>query len=262
MCKNFCGAEHSPLRVRMLRYFCSQGVQTTIGAIGRLAAAWRAKRNHVHILACYAAAPEGARVSLHRPDSSLRLGVGKIEATLSLVRALEARAGNLPDAVLLFGVCGAYPAGHGIKHALAVGDLCVVGTERLGDEGVCTPQGFLDLEALGLGDTGPFVADTRLCTRIAQSLEIPVVAGVTVSRCSGRDELSRDLVSRCGAQVESMEGAAVARVCGEYRIPFIQLRCVSNMTGDRDPKTWDLEGSCLRIQDMVLQLMKGLLCDA
>ena len=216
----------------------------------------------MRVLVCYAAGPEGELVSRQRPDESLCMGVGKVEAAMNLTRALERRADAMPDVLLLFGVCGAYPAEHGALEPVSVGELCVVGSERLVDDGVVTPSGFSSLEALGLGNTGPFAADPGTSHSLSHRLGVRVVAGGTVSRCSGTDEASRDIVARHGVQVESMEGAAVARVCHEYELPFVQLRCVSNPTGDRDMELWDLEGACHRVQGAVLELMRGMFCDA
>jgi futalosine hydrolase len=35
-----------------------------------------------------------------------------------------------------------------------------------------------------------------------------------------------------------MEGAAAAHVCALYGVPFLELRGISNMVGDRDRSTW------------------------
>jgi len=40
--------------------------------------------------------------------------------------------------------------------------------------------------------------------------------------------------------VESMEGAALHFVCLMEKIPFLQIRAVSNVTGDRDKSRWKI----------------------
>jgi futalosine hydrolase len=44
-----------------------------------------------------------------------------------------------------------------------------------------------------------------------------------------------------------MEGAAVFQVCARLGVPAVQLRCVSNRTGDRARGGWDLHGSIARL---------------
>lgn len=167
----------------------------------------------------------------------LVLGVGKAAATATLTAALIERR---PPWVLLFGVCGTYPEGHGSGGRLQVGDVCVVGDEWLADEGVTTDQGFLSLAELGLGACGPFLADAERTAEAARVLAAPIVRGATVSACSGTDARSRELAARTGAAIETMEGAAVALACARLRVPWVQVRCVSNRTGPRAGAGWDL----------------------
>ena len=178
------------------------------------------------------------------------IGVGKTAAALHTTRLLLTRR---PAWVLLIGVCGAY-AGSG----LAVGGLCLVADDRLADEGVALREGgFLALAELGLGDTGPFAADPLRTAEAARRLGAPIVRGATVSTCSGSDELAAALAGRSGAQVETMEGAAVLQVCRELGVPAVQLRCVSNLCGERARGGWDLEGAVAQLHASVRALAKA-----
>ena len=174
-------------------------------------------------------------------------GVGKVAAAMGMTQLLM---GRRPDWVLLIGVCGAYP-----NSGLDVGALCLVGEERLADEGVAlADDGFLDLAAMGLGATGPFAADSGRTAAAAAVLAAPVVRGATVSSCSGHDALANALARRSGAAVETMEGAAVLQVCAHFGVPVVQLRCVSNRTGERARGGWDLRGAIDRLHDAVRTL--------
>lgn len=183
--------------------------------------------------------------------SALRLGVGKVASAVSMTQALIERR---PAWVLLFGVCGAYPEGHGPGGRLDVGDVCLVGEDWLGDEGVEVDDGFLPLAQLGLGSVGPFHADAGRTAATARVLGVPVVRGATVSTCSGTDARSRALASGTGATVETMEGAAVAWACRAFGVPWVQLRCVSNRTGRRAAGGWDLPRAVAGVQAALLRL--------
>jgi len=196
------------------------------------------------LIAC-AASLEGGGVA------DTLLGVGKAAAAM---RATELLLHERPPWLLLIGVCGAYPRGAG-RPALSVGDLCLVGEDVLADEGVGLAGGeFRGIAALGLGDEGPFLADVARTRTIAERLGVPIVAGATVSTCSGSDELSRALAARGSAQVESMEGAAVLQVCHHLGVAAVQLRCVSNLTGERTAAGWDLDGALARLHAAVRTL--------
>jgi futalosine hydrolase len=188
---------------------------------------------------------------------AVEVGTGKVAATLQLTRALAKRT---PTAVIPIGVCGAYPAAHGPgARALAVGDLCWIIADTLADEGVEDETGFRDLAAMGLGDVGPFHADASLVEKVTRVVpDLPQVTGATVSTCSGTDARSLALARRTGAVVETMEGAAIARVCHAFGVPWIGLRCISNRCGDRAAAGWDLAGAVARLHEVVRMLAAGL----
>ncbi len=168
------------------------------------------------------------------------VGVGKVASAMHTTQLLLTRR---PPWLLLIGVCGAYPAS-----GLEVGALCLVSDEVLADEGVALADGgFTDLATMGLGAQGPFHADPARTRALATVLGAPVVRGATVSTCSGTDELARTLARRSGAMIETMEGAAVFQVCAHLGVPVVQLRCVSNRTGDRSRGGWDLRGAVERL---------------
>lgn len=184
------------------------------------------------------------------------IGVGKTAATFGAADAIRRRHGV--RAVLLFGVAGAFPARHrDDPPPVAVGGLAVVTTDRLGDEGVESPDGFLDVGAMELGDVGPFAGDRRLSEAARAQLGCPGVRGVTVSTCSGTDAASARTLARCGgADVETMEGAAVAYVCRQHEIPLLQVRAISNWTGDRDRGDWNLGVAVDAVQRAVRRLVQ------
>ena len=173
----------------------------------------------------------------------LEVGIGKAASTFALTDRL-ARS-EAPGLVVNFGVCGSYAP------PIDVLDLCVVSEDCLADEGVQTETGFLDL-----GVSGPVTMDAARTDEMRELLDRPIVAkGATVSTCSGTDALAAAIAARTGAQIETMEGAAIARVCQRTNIPVVQLRCVSNRTGDRERGGWDLDGACLRVQAAVRRLI-------
>jgi futalosine hydrolase len=201
----------------------------------------------------YAAAREGAWLAQRRV-ATLELGVGKIAAAMKLTEVL---AHGQTQVVVQLGVCGAYPARHlraglGELHVL---DTCVVASEVVVDDGVQTPEGFRDLAQLSLGEAGPILADVERSRALASLLGCPLVAGATVSTGAGTEALSQAYAARSGAQVESMEGGAVATVCRRFQVAHVQLRVVSNRTGDRGLSGWDLDGAIARLESAVERVL-------
>lgn len=200
------------------------------------------------ILWAYAHPKEAEGLDL--PDG-LELGVGKIEASCALTRRLCAA---LPDVVVNFGVAGVFP-----ESGLEVGDVCLVTEETLADEGVITTDGFEDLVGLGLAKRRVWKADADWTQRLGDALGDPRwVRGTTVSTISGTDEVAASYAQRASAVVESMEGAAVARACERFGVPWVQLRSISNRVGERSKGGWDLRLAKARLHEAVRALLAAL----
>jgi len=192
-------------------------------------------------------------------------GVGKANAAATTALLLDSLC---PEAVLCFGSAGAYP-GSGLQ----IGDLLLASEEIYGDEGALTSAGFLDMEKLGLplaeagGDHwfNRFPADPELLGRnqqliVAQSgngRRVAVGPVVTVSTCSGTTALGNDLAQRTGGLGENMEGAAVAQVCVRFGVPFCEVRGISNLVEERDPRRWALVAAAEAAQQAVRAVLAG-----
>lgn len=167
-------------------------------------------------------------------------GVGVVESTLALTRFFSARNASAFTAIVNFGVGGAYP-GSGLSRL----DLCFADQEVLGDLAVCTQEDMKDLpDSLGL--VRGFSAESRLLAaaeKFCYQKGYPFHKGpfVTVCCTSGSARRGRALRNKYQALCENMEGAALARVCQEFGLPFLEARAISNMVEDRDLDNWQLE---------------------
>ena len=83
-------------------------------------------------------------------------------------------------------------------------------------------------------------SDPNLLARCA-SLGILAATGVTVSSVTTSDATAARLSSRYGAGVESMEGFSVLRAAAVGHVPALQIRGISNYTGDRTRSSWDFD---------------------
>ena len=63
---------------------------------------------------------------------------------------------------------------------------------------------------------------------------------LTVSTITATEKRARDLYSHFNPCMENMEGAASAYLGIFYDIPFLEIRCASNIVGIRDKKSWNL----------------------
>jgi futalosine hydrolase len=55
-----------------------------------------------------------------------------------------------------------------------------------------------------------------------------------------------------------MEGAAVARVCVQFGLPLLELRCISNLVEDRNLQNWQLKKASARCGEAAALVLEGL----
>lgn len=180
----------------------------------------------------------------------LLTGVGKVNAAGATAKAVDPARHSL---VVSLGLGGALP---GIARPMvSVGSIGVGTASLLADDGVQTPEGFLSITDLGFADaTGSEIlpdGDALAALRPFTDWAGPMA---TVSTGSGTDALAMEVASRTGAVVESMEGAAVGLAARRAGVGFLELRVVSNLTGDRDRQQWDFSGALSRLGALAARL--------
>ena len=180
------------------------------------------------------------------PCELLVSGIGPVETAFSLTSRLG-RGMSGVQGVLHFGVAGAYhrPQGSGISML----DICLAREEVLADMGVCHLDRIEHFSASELDAGNYFSLDSGLLQQAAALLakkKIPFHQGrfLTVSCVSGTRKRGDMLARQFDGLCENMEGAAVARVCEAFRLPCLELRCISNFVEDRDTGRWRLKEAC------------------
>ena len=191
------------------------------------------------MLVCVATELEGALLK-EKGVAVVVTGIGPVNAAHSLTAAL---AGRTVRQVVVCGIGGAYPGS-----GLAVLDVTCAETETYADLGAESPDGFLDMEALG------FPVVHGHFNRLPLSL-FPAakrVPYVTTTTCTGTDATAQAIVQRTGGAVESMEGAAIVHVALKHGLKVGEVRAVSNLVGDRDRKAWKIKEAATQAQQALL----------
>lgn len=171
-------------------------------------------------------------------------GIGKSNAAGACARFFDpSRHGVIGCA----GIGGALPS----LHELPLGTSVVASSCIFADEGVRTPDGFIDCSVMGFplgsfpGSAVPVCAELLDSIRTLVDTAAPIA---TVSVCSGTDAQAREVAARTGSPVECMEGAAVALVAHRLGAPMFEVRVISNTTGDRHRQSWDLKHALTRLE--------------
>jgi len=180
-------------------------------------------------------------------------GVGLVSATYQLQRAITLTS---PDLVIQAGIAGCFDP------AYALGSLVVVGEEAIGDLGVEENGIFKDLFDLSLlkEDSLPYHEGRLINPDVEQYnlLGWPFCKAISVNEVSTRRERIVQLTRKYDPLIESMEGAALHFVCLQEKIPFLQIRALSNYIGERDKSKWQMAASIQHLNEGLLQWMDAL----
>lgn len=187
---------------------------------------------------------EQGRVSRHcvkgRECLLLVTGIGIVNAAFAIGEAL---AGAEPEVAVLAGVAGTF-----YPERLPVGSSCTVTTEIWPEYGLRTVD---EVDPRGIGFSLGRPGGENVWDRIglerdytACGLGMPDVTGdavsLTVSGVTGTADQADALRLRYGADIENMEGFAVAYGCALRGVPMCELRTVSNLVGSRRADDWNL----------------------
>lgn len=178
-------------------------------------------------------------------------GVGSISSTYLLTYNIN----NIrPDYMIQAGICGSFSQEHN------PGDLVFVAEEVMADLGVEENNEFRDVFDLGLQDaaTGPYTGKSLInpyCNDWNE-YDLPFVKGVTINEITTRTQRIDELKKKYFAEVESMEGAAFHYTALMERIPFIQLRAISNYVGERDKSKWKINEAIEELNWQLIEIFK------
>jgi futalosine hydrolase len=148
-------------------------------------------------------------------------GVGIFAMTFKFLKHLQS---HTYDFIILVGISGAY------SRNLQLGDVVQVETERFGDLGLLNGDSFSDIFEMSLNNENSFPFENKTLINYSlinndTLLQLKSVKGNTVQTI--RSKIINGI--RSNTDVESMEGAAFFYICLSERIPFVQIRGISNM---------------------------------
>jgi len=177
-------------------------------------------------------------------------GVGINAMTYHLTKYLN---NNKPKFAILVGISGAY------SNNLKLGELVNVEYEYFADLGIIGEDNFTDLFEMNLAEENTFPYENKALRNYTlinnkEVESLPKVKGNTVQ--SIRTKVLPHI--RNNADVESMEGAAFFYVCLMEKLPFIQIRSISNYVSEQDKSKWEIERSITNLNLNILDILNEL----
>lgn len=192
---------------------------------------------------------QGMFMSSHQSGIDLSVlitGVGMVNTAYYLGRYSH----NLFDYVINAGVCGAFTKN------IRIGEVVNITEDRISELGAEDGEAFIPFEEMGLGGTSAYSNHWPANHEPLQVLR--QVKGITVNTVHGHEDSIQKTMSRFGADIESMEGAAFFNACSHLDGHYIQLRGVSNYVEKRDKSKWNMPLAINNVNEFVIQFVKDL----
>lgn len=185
---------------------------------------------------------------------TLITGVGMVATTFKLTKYLN---DNHADFVIQAGVAGSF------RQNLPPGTVVAVASEAFGDLGAEDNGEFLDLFQLNLAspNAAPFDNKLLFATESAPykfGVDLPQLHAISVNTVAGTEDTTAARRKKFAADIESMEGAACHYVCTQLKVPFAQVRSISNYVAARDKTSWQMKEALASLNQYLIQFFNTL----
>lgn len=197
---------------------------------------------------------------LHQPNNPpkekeidvLITGIGLTATTYTLQKQLHIKR---PDLVIQVGVGGCF------DRKIPLGSVTAIKKETIADQSVVELNKLKTLFDLDLVPANQLPYKKGWLTNtssLLRKVKVPKVTGISVNEITTDTRKIRWYQKQFEPVVESMEGAALHYVCLLEKIPFLQLRSISNYIGERNKKNWNMKESILNLNQFLIQLLSKL----
>jgi futalosine hydrolase len=179
-------------------------------------------------------------------------GIGLTAATYHLLKQISLKK---PGLIVQAGVAGCF------DKKIPLGTVVAVKKETIADQSVIELKKLKTLFDLDLvpHDQFPFTKGWLVNkTEVLKKINLQKVKAISVNEITTSKQKIKFYKEAFEPVIESMEGASLHYTCLMEKIPFIQLRSVSNYIAERNKKKWDMQKSLINLNKELISLIESL----
>lgn len=174
-------------------------------------------------------------------------GIGMVATAYFTAKVLD----DSYDLAINMGICGTFDSD------LEIGSVINICEDCIAEMGAEDDENFLSMEELKLD------AITKISNRTQEEINqvaerLTKVVGITVNKVHGNERAIKKTVERLHPNVESMEGAAFMFACAQERIPYLQIRAVSNKVEKRNKDRWNIPLAIENLNKKIQELLDSI----
>ncbi|MEO8770266.1 MAG: futalosine hydrolase [Ferruginibacter sp.] len=159
------------------------------------------------------------------------------------------------DLVIQAGIAGSFTTSQ------PLGKVVFVNKDNFADIGISEKNIFSSMFEKGFMDENEFPFTKSWLEnpeKLMDLFPLEKMNAVTVNMVTDNADHINMLKSKFHAQLETMEGAALHFTCLLEKIPFIQLRSISNYVGERDKTKWEMKKAIENLNKTLLNITEHL----
>lgn len=179
-------------------------------------------------------------------------GIGLTATTYSLTRQLQVKR---PDIIIQAGVGGCFDT------TIPLGSVLAIKQEAIADQSVVELDKLKTLFDLKLVPQNQYPFSNGWLvnkSEVLKKVNLKKVKAVSVNEITTSAQKVKFYKQAFSPVVESMEGAALHYVCLMEKIPFLQIRSVSNYIAERNKKNWNMKESITNLNNELITLLHKL----
>ncbi len=191
-------------------------------------------------------------LAIHPDADYLITGVGLSSALYHLTKRIHQFD---YDMVLQVGLAGTF------NDHLKFGTAVVVQKDRFADLGIWQNQKVISVYDLGLSDPNEFpFQEGWLINNKSDKIAVNSIFAnaLTVNLLTDDNVYIEAMKMKFNADIESMEGAALHFICLQEKIPFLQIRGISNKVGERDKSKWNVKDAIYASNQLLSEIYQSL----
>ncbi|MGN6298592.1 MAG: futalosine hydrolase [Ginsengibacter sp.] len=182
----------------------------------------------------------------------LKTGIGSSATIYHLTKKLLT---SHYDLIIQAGIAGMFPG------KFTLGAVVAVKEDAFADVGIVEKDELRTLFEYGFLDKNEFpFSDGKLVNPsvILEKIPLPTATAITVNMVSDNFVHNENFRQKYHADIESMEGAAFHYVCLQQKINFLQIRCISNVVGERDKSRWAVDSAIRNLNNELIKIIDNL----
>lgn len=173
------------------------------------------------------------------PKLSIQFAITGIGAVSTVYHLMELLKKDNYALMIQVGIAGSF------DEQLPLGTAVTIEKEIIAEMGVVENQGYKDIFQLNLADPNqaPYSSGALINPHqeLMSTVGLSKIIGVTNNLISTDKNVIDRYKTIYKASIESMEGAAFHYVGIMQSIPFIQIRGISNVVGERNKENWKIK---------------------